>query len=658
MPSRDTPILELHEIRKSFPMGDERVIILKGISLKIHAGEFVAIMGPSGSGKSTLMNIMGLLDRPDSGSFLLNGKEVQGLSEGDLAVARRESLGFVFQQFHLLPRLSALENVSLPLLYSIRSMPSGPGTTLLKRVGLENRVHHNPAQLSGGQQQRVAIARALIHQPEIILADEPTGNLDSKSSGEILGLLKDLNAEGMTVILVTHEPEVAAAAERIITIRDGLIESDETRDSARTPVSTPSAIQKPRPSLEPNGNRFVELFKQATRTLIANKLRTVLSTLGVLIGVAAVIAMLAIGKGAQEAIETQLSSLGSNLVSVRPASIRIGGVSMESDWLKITRDDAEALQKSIASVKRTGSVVQANNQRVAYLEKNSATQVFGTQPIYARMHALIPTIGRYFTDEESQQRALVAVIGATVSRNLFGTENPVGKTLKVNKIPLRVIGLLPEKGASSFGDRDDQIHVPLQTAMSRLFGKSFLDFIEVEIEKGADMEAAQTKIDEVLRSRHDIPPSQTEEAFRIFNMADIQSALTETSRTLSLLLLVIAGISLLVGGIGIMNIMLVSVTERTREIGLRKAIGGTAADILLQFMVEAAAIGVIGGILGVAVGSAAAILVSVVAGWTTSISLPAVFGSFVFSSMIGMIFGLWPARRAAQLNPIDALKGE
>lgn len=648
--------IELTNIRKSFPIGEDRIEILKGVSLRVNAGEFVAIMGPSGSGKSTLMNVMGLLDRPENGTYLLEGNEVQGFDDAGLARARRETLGFVFQQFHLLPRLSALENTSLPLLYSIHSTPEAPARALLNRVGLGDRLEHKPNQLSGGQQQRVAIARALIHSPRIILADEPTGNLDSKSSAEILGLLQELNREGMTVILVTHEAEVAGAADRIITIRDGRIESDiQKRQPGGKRESPKEETQAP---VLKSGNRTFELFKQAGRTLVANKLRTVLSTLGVLIGVAAVIAMLAIGKGAQEAIETQLSSLGSNLLSVRPASIRIGGVAMESDWLKISKRDADAILERVPGVKQTGCVVQGNNQRVAHLEKNAATQVFGTQPLYARMHALVPVVGRYFTDDENQSRALVTVIGATVSRELFGTANPVGKSIKVNKIPMRVIGLLPEKGASSFGDRDDQIHVPLLTAMHRLFGKSFLDFIEVEIEKGADMTLAQSRIDSVLRSIHDIPPSQTEEAFRIFNMADIQSALTETSRTLSLLLLVIAGISLLVGGIGIMNIMLVSVTERTREIGLRRAIGATPGDILLQFLVESAAIGVLGGILGVLAGSGASLLVSLVAGWSTSISLPAVFGSFVFSSLIGMTFGLWPARRAAQLNPIDALKGE
>jgi macrolide transport system ATP-binding/permease protein len=651
------PLIELKNISKSFPMGEERIQILKEITLAIHPGEFVAIMGPSGSGKSTLMNVMGLLDSPDSGTYRLDGREVQTLGEEELAEARRKTLGFVFQQFHLLPRMTALENVALPLLYSIRSMPAEPARSLLEKVGLANRLEHKPSQLSGGQQQRVAIARALIHSPKVLFADEPTGNLDTRSSAEILDLLRSLNREGNTVILVTHEAEVASAANRIITIRDGRIESD-TRKPAPSGTPTPPVREVPGPSPGKQGNRFLELLRQASRTLIANKLRTVLSTLGVLIGVAAVIAMLAIGKGAQEAIETQLSSLGSNLLSVRPAAIRIGGVAMESDWLKISKEDAEAVLRSVPGVKQTSCVVQANNQRVAFQEKNAATQVFGTQAVYAKMHALVPVIGRYFTDDENQSRALVTVIGATVSRTLFGTRNPVGMFIKVNKIPMRVIGLLPEKGASSFGDRDDQIHVPLHTAMYRLFGKSFLDFMEVEIEKGADMDAAQTRIDQVLRARHDIPLSQTEEAFRIFNMADLQSALSETSKTLSVLLLIIAGISLLVGGIGIMNIMLVSVTERTREIGLRKAIGGTPRDILLQFLIESAAIGVIGGIFGVLAGSGVALLVSLVAGWTTSISLPAVLVSFIFSSFIGMVFGLWPARRAAQLNPIDALKGE
>ena len=650
-----TAAIELRGIRKTFPIGEERVEILKGIDLRIDPGEFVAIMGPSGSGKSTLMNIMGLLDRPDSGSFHLEGREVSQLNEEDLAAARRETLGFVFQQFNLLQRLTALENTALPLLYSIKFMPKEPAMKLLKRVGLSERVDHRPTQLSGGQQQRVAIARALINHPRIIFADEPTGNLDSKSSAEILALIEELNREGITIVLVTHEAQVAAAARRIISIRDGRIESDvRKREEPRAEsLSIPSISRLPS-----QGNRVLELFRQAALTLQVNKLRTFLSTLGVMIGVSAVIAMLAIGKGAQESIETQLSSLGSNLLNIRPASIRIGGVSTESDWLKLTLADADSIQRKIRGVRRAGPVVQANNVRVSYQDRNSTTTVYGVLPIYPKMHALVPELGRFFTDDETRQRALVGAIGVEVSKKLFGNANPIGKTIKVNRLPIRVIGILPEKGSSGFMNRDDQIEVPLDTAMYRLLGKNFVDMIEVEIEKGVDMSRATVQIDELLRSRHDIPLSQTEEAFRIFNLADIQNALTETSKTLSILLLVIAGISLLVGGIGIMNIMLVSVTERTREIGLRKAIGGTSSDILLQFLIESAAIGVLGGGVGVLFGILASIAVSLTAGWPVSISPLPIAVSFFFSSLVGMAFGIWPARRASQMNPIDALKGE
>jgi macrolide transport system ATP-binding/permease protein len=650
-------IIDLNNIRKSFPLGNDRVEILKGISLSINRGEFVAIVGPSGSGKSTLMNVIGLLDRPDSGSYKLDQAETLKLSENELANQRSKTLGFVFQQFQLLARMSARENVALPLLYSLRSMPLELADRFLDRVGLSDRKKHLPNQLSGGQQQRVAIARALINQPEIILADEPTGNLDSKSSKEILELLHELNREGITIILVTHDPNVAESAHRIISIRDGLISSDQkSKASIQSPKREPILNARPKPV--PQSHSYIELFRQAFKTLFANPLRTTLSTLGVLIGVAAVIAMLAIGKGARESIENQLSSLGSNLLSVRPAPIRVSGVTTESDWLKITLSDTEAVAKKVKNVKGASSVVMSGNQRVAFLDQNAATQVYGVLPNYAEMHVLSPEIGRYFTRQENQERALVAVIGMTVSRNLFGTKNPIGKTIKVNRVPVRVIGLLPEKGSSGFGDRDDLIHVPLNTAMYRILGKQWIDYIEVEIEKGADMDQAEADIQQLLKDRHEIPPSQTEEAFRIFNMADIQNALSETSKTLSTLLLAIAGIALLVGGIGIMNIMLVSVTERTREIGLRKAIGGTAADILIQFLVESAAIGVFGGVLGSTLGIGISIVVSLVAGWTTSISIPAVVGAFLFSSLVGMIFGLWPARRAANLNPIDALRGE
>jgi macrolide transport system ATP-binding/permease protein len=650
-------IIQLKNIQKSFPLGDERVQILKGISLDIEAGDFIAIMGPSGSGKSTLMNLLGLLDRPDSGSFILEDREISGFSANQLAEARRSTLGFVFQQFNLLPRMSAAENVALPLLYSIRAMPLAPAKDILTRVGLGHRLDHKPTQLSGGQQQRVAIARALMNRPKIILADEPTGNLDSKSSAEILELLNELNREGITVILVTHEPNVAKHANRIISISDGEISSDVRVK----PMGAHSDLQiVPVHHLEKLRARYeyIELFKQAFRTLLANPLRTILSTLGVLIGVAAVIAMLAVGKGARESIEAQLSSLGSNLLSVRSANVRVGGIVGSSARLRIEKEDADALQDEVPNVDTTSCYVQQGGQYATYEDKNWSTTIFGVMPAYLHMHASDPEQGRIFSDKENSDRALVAIIGVTVSRQLFGEVNPIGKSIKINKIPFQIIGILPEKGGSGPMDQDDRILVPLGTAMFRLFGQTYVDVIEVQMGKGANMSAAQDQIMAALRARHNIPASLKDEPFRIFNMADIQQALTETSKTMSLLLLSVAGISLLVGGIGIMNIMLVSVTERTKEIGLRKALGGTSSDILLQFLIESAAIGIFGGTLGAGLGMLSSVLVKILAGWATSVSPISVVGSFIFASLVGMVFGIWPANRAANLNPIDALRGD
>ena len=603
------------------------------------------------------MNLLGLLDQPDTGVFLLDGKEISGLTQSALAEARRNALGFVFQQFNLLPRMTAAENVALPLLYSLHAMPLEPAQEMLTRVGLGERLEHTPTQLSGGQQQRVAIARALMNKPKIILADEPTGNLDSKSSAEILELLHELNREGITVIIVTHELKVAKEANRIISILDGEISSDVRSKPCQPREST---FQAPVHHLEELRARYeyLELFKQAFRTLFANPLRTFLSTLGVLIGVAAVIAMLAVGKGARESIEDQLSSLGSNLLSVRSANVRVGGVVGTGARLRIEKEDADAVLKAVPDVKSTSCYVEQGGKYVTFQDKNWSTNVYGVIPGYLQMHAALPEQGRVFSDEENQNRSLVALIGYTVSRQLFGEVNPVGEQIKINKVPITVIGILPEKGGNGPMDQDDKVIVPLNTAMYRLFGQSYVDVIEVEMKKGSDLTRAQTDINKTLRLRHNIPASMTDDAFRIFNMADLQAALTETGKTLSLLLLSVAGISLLVGGIGIMNIMLVSVTERTKEIGLRKALGGTSSDILLQFLVEAAAIGIFGGSLGVGAGILTSVSVHLLAGWQTSVSLWSVVGSFLFACLVGMVFGIWPANRAANLNPIEALRGD
>ncbi len=650
-------MIQASNLRKVYRMGEVEVQALWDVSLTVEQGEFVAIMGPSGSGKSTLMHLLGLLDVPDSGSYQLAGREVSRLSQDELAVLRARAIGFIFQQFNLLPRMSALENARLPLLYGpVFSNGSGPSRPLelLKQVGLGKRLHHTPAQLSGGQQQRVAIARALVNRPQVIFADEPTGNLDSASSGEILEILSELNRQGITVILVTHEPDVAARARRIIRMRDGKIQSDERTGPSTAAVAAAQSLA-PRPA----GFSFREVadhFRQAIRALLANKVRTALSTLGILIGVAAVIAMLALGSGASASIEARLASLGSNLLMLRPGARQSGGVGLEAGAVtRLTLADAAAIA-SLPGVRRVAPSVDGRGQ-VVYGNKNRNTRVEGSTPDYALARAATPVVGRFFDPEEVQRRARVVLVGQTVLREVFGDSNPVGETIKINRSSFQVIGVLPAKGSAGFRDQDDMVLVPISTAMRRLLGKDYVDSVDIEVEEPSLMGPVEDSVQELMRRRHRVPPSQ-KEAFDIRNMAQIQQALSETNRTMTMLLASIAVISLLVGGIGIMNIMLVSVTERTREIGLRKAIGARRRDILGQFLVEAVVVSVTGGIIGILLGWGVTLAMSQLAGWAAQVSAPAVALSFVFSAAVGVLFGLWPARKAAGLNPIEALRYE
>jgi macrolide transport system ATP-binding/permease protein len=649
-------MIELKDICKTYRMGETSVAALRGISLTIEPGDFVAITGPSGSGKSTLMHMIGLLDVPDSGSYRLFGKEVARLEEDELAVLRREAIGFVFQQFNLLPRISAGENVAMPLLYSRHYLDLARAETLLGQVGLKDRVHHKSNELSGGQQQRVAIARALVNAPRIILADEPTGNLDTASQQEILTVLKDLNREGITVVIVTHEEEVAREARRRIRVRDGVIQSDER--TGPPGHAAPRLAPVPRPPDRWHLKEIGEHLHQGLRSLATNKVRTALSMLGILIGVAAVVAMLALGRGAQKAIETQLASLGSNLLVLRQGAVRIAGVAQEAGAAtRLTIDDVAAIKENIAGVKEVSPSV-SGRARVTYGNKNWNTQILGAGPGYARMRAAQPQIGRFFTEAENQRRSRLAVVGLTVVRELFVDQDPVGEFIKINRINFQIIGVLPEKGATSWRDQDDIIVLPVQTAMYRLLGKNYVDYIDIEAASSEELEPVVEATREFMFTRHRIPPSQRQDAFEVRNLADIRATMAESSRTMSLLLAAIAGISLVVGGIGIMNIMLVSVTERTREIGLRKAVGARRRDILSQFLAETVVVSVTGGLAGIALGWLVTFLMSRFAGWTAAITVDAVLLAFLFSAGIGILFGIYPARKAAGLNPIVALHYE
>ena len=620
-------MIELRNINKTYRMGDSEVHALRDVSLTIDQGEFVAIIGSSGSGKSTLMHTLGLLDRPDSGQYLLNGREVHHLTDEQWAVLRNRHIGFVFQQFHLLPRMSALENVALPLIYGGNADRKSLAHDRLADVGLADREHHNPNELSGGQQQRVAVARSLINDPLIILADEPTGNLDSKSKADIMGLFKALNRKGKTVVIVTHEPEIAAQARRVITMRDGNIISDKRQDEelTATGASVPGtrAVIATAEDVVPGGMRFLDYARQAISAMVSHKMRAFLSILGILIGVAAVIAMIALGRGAQQSIEQQLSSLGSNLLMVRPGSSQAGGVSLGAGAsTRFTFQDVAAIAKMTGSVGSVAPSVTGHVQ-VVYGSKNWSTQVEGTVPAYEKVRAATPIAGQFFADEDVTARGKVALLGTTVVTQLFGDEDPVGRTIKINLVNFTVIGVLPSRGASTFRDQDDIVLVPVTTAMYRLLGKQYIDSIYVEA-KGPDMiDTAQEDVAAVLAREHQMSVKEAGDSFQIRNMSDMKQAMESSTQTMGMLLGAIAAISLLVGGIGIMNIMLVSVTERTREIGLRKALGANNRDIMTQFLIESVLMSLIGGVAGIIVGVGASFLITLAAGWAVKISVPA-----------------------------------
>ena len=655
-------MIELKSITKTYKTGRVGVAALQGVSLKIGTGEFVAIMGPSGSGKSTLLHLLGLLDRPDSGQYYLASKDVTSLSNGQLAIIRNSLMGFVFQQFHLLARLSCLENAQLPLIYAGKRHLKEKAVESINSVGLSQRMKHRPNELSGGEQQRVAIARALVNDPPLILADEPTGNLDTKSQNEIMAILEKLNRGGKTIIMVTHETEVAEYAKRIIRMRDGSIISDEENKNFVKDILPNSVNASINDILHGEGSKIkraelIDHFRQAFWSIVSHKMRSMLSMLGILIGVAAVIAMLALGQGAKESISKTIASLGSNLLTVRPGSHRLHGVAMEAGAVtRFTLQDVDAMAK-VPGVKRTSASVTGRGQ-VVYANKNWNTQAQGTGVNFAQMRASDPTIGRFFTEEESRMRARVAVVGATVVRQIFGDANPLGAMIKINRVNFQVIGVLPTKGTTMWNDQDDLTIIPITTAMYRLLGKQYVDSIDVEVSDSALMEEVQNSIKELIIKRHKLTAKESEDSFEIRNMADIQQTMIQTTQTMTMLLGSIAAISLLVGGIGIMNIMLVSVSERTREIGLRKAIGARESDIMLQFIIESIVMTFTGGALGVLTGSGIALLLAVIAGWTVKVSLSSVILATTFSIFVGLVFGLWPARQASKLDPIEALRYE
>ena len=640
------PLLELNAVSRTYTSGGEPLTVLTEVSLAIQSGEFVAVMGASGSGKSTLMNIIGCLDKPSSGAYSIRGVEVASLNGDALAALRRDTFGFIFQRYNLMSDLSAVENAEVPAVYCgmAKTQREAHASDLLRELGLGDRLEHHPNQLSGGQQQRVSIARALMNGGPVILADEPTGALDSRGGKEVMAILEKLHGQGHTIILVTHDSDIAAYAHRIIRITDGRITSDEQQKGELGNKTQPGEMGK---DAKPGVAVLGESLKMALRSLMRNRLRTALTMLGIIIGVASVVALMAIGNGAKQDVLDRIQAMGANLLTIergQPGVRASAGI--------VTSFLPEDLP-SIANVPGVGVAIPETqlSSLVRFGNQDLMVTAIGVGENFPQAHDWPPQSGVFFSAEHVTRYAQVVVLGTTVAKNLFPAgANPLGQYALIGNAPFLVIGVLSSKGSTPRGDdQDNSVWLPYTTAGARIFGQRFFQRIIVKVKPGVDMSVVQAGLHTLLINRHG------KEDFNIRNMADTIATANETQNTLTYLLAAIAVISLIVGGIGVMNIMLVSVTERTREIGIRMAIGARSFDVLFQFLTEAVMVCFIGGLAGVVVGIGGGLSTSAIAGWRVIFTIAPVVIAFACAFLTGIIFGYLPARKAAQLDPIDAL---
>ena len=646
------PLIAVDGVTKTYYNGDLAVEVLHGIDLKIWEGEFVAIVGQSGSGKSTLMNILGCLDKPSAGVYRVAGQDVATLDSDALARLRREHFGFIFQRYHLLPHLSAAHNVEVPAVYAGlgKAARRERAVALLQRLGLSERVSYRPSQLSGGQQQRVSIARALMNGGQVILADEPTGALDSHSGEEVMTILKQLREQGHTVIIVTHDPAVAKQAERIIEIRDGEIIADSRPDGQSNPNAKPLEMVTPAPSWQQTIGRFREALVMAWRAMAASKMRTALTMLGIIIGIASVVSILVIGDAAKQMVLADIKSIGTNTVDIYPG--KDFGDDDPTFRQALKYDDLAALREQPYVSALSPSI--ASSMRLRLGNVDVAANVNGVSEQFFRVYGMTFTEGVGIDQLQVQSQSQTVVIDANTQRRLFPNQKEVvGRVILVGNMPATVVGVAKEKQSMFGSSKTLNVWVPYSTMANRLMGNAYFDSITVRIRDGYNSQEAEQQLTRLLTLLHGKKDVFT------YNMDSLVQTAEKTTRTLQLFLTLVAVISLVVGGIGVMNIMLVSVTERTREIGIRMAVGARSGDVLQQFLIEAVLVCLVGGALGITLSFAIGLLVQLVLpGWQISFPPAALLSAFVCSTAIGVVFGYLPARSAARLNPIDALARE
>lgn len=669
------PLIRLKGIERRYQSGEHEVTVLHPLDLAIDAGEMVAIVGASGSGKSTLMNLLGCLDHPSGGQYLFRGQDTATLDALSLARLRCHHFGFIFQRYHLLPHLDAAANVEIPAIYAgtARLDRQARARTLLTRLGLQDRSHHRPGQLSGGQQQRVSIARALANGGEVILADEPTGALDSQSGKEVMAILKELHAQGHTIILVTHDMAVASHADRIITLRDGRVVEDSghraTDDNAASPSGAPahplpgdgSQLAAPSVGQDAHGtgaavrtasrgwDRYREAGRMALHAMLAHRMRTFLTMLGIIIGIAAVVSVVALGQGARAKVIDDINAMGTNTIDIFPG--KDWGDEKAASIQTLNERDLDAL---LGQPYLEGASPQiATSGQLRYRNKTSSGSVIGVGNDFFRVKGMTLTQGRLLDERDIRNRTAVAVVDGKTIESLLGQVDPVGQVVLVGTLPVRIVGVVTQETGFGHSSQSVNVWLPYSAVMSRLLSQQHFTQITIRVKDGVQPALAEQAAVALLTQRHGVKD------FFTFSSDSIVKSVEKTTATLTLLVSAIAVISLIVGGVGVMNIMLVSVVERTREIGIRIAVGARQSDILQQFLIEAVMVSLLGGLLGIGLALLIGALFSLlVESFQMRFSLFSILMAFGCSSLIGILFGYLPARNAARLDPVEALARE